>query len=183
MKKILISISIILVILISNVFGQPPAGTTNYEPGLDKFIGTWKWNDGNGNEVILKLKKVMCHTNGTTNGVDNGGYYMERLLGCHKYVHNGIVVEDNLSLYPDLTQIQKGSSMLSLATPNRIRGLFKDASLNKYENIRLTYNDVLPAPTLTWQLYNKESTYLSGVDPVPNNNTTLPKNLILIKQP
>ena len=159
---------------------QPPAGSTNYKPELDKFIGTWKWNDNSGSELILKLKKVMYFEN------QNGGYYKEILLSCHRYVQNGIVVEDNLSIFPNLLQYETGNGSTifsSSINTNTLKGLFKDALLNKYERVRLIYNTTTSSPTLTWKLTNRESTYRIGIDPVPNDNTTLPKDLILVKQP
>ena len=155
----------------------PPVGSIRYRPDLDKFVGTWKWNDNNGNEVTIKTKKILSFYN------LNGGYQIEELLVCHKYVQNGTVIEDNLSLFASLDHYVSGVMVLSRLNPTELRGLVKDSLRNKYEKIRLAYNNVLPAPTLTWKLSNRESTYLPGVDPMPDNNTTLPKNLILIKQP
>jgi hypothetical protein len=176
MKKIII---FIIILTSFKSFSQifPPAGSINYDSNLNKFEGTWKWNEGNGNEVTLKIKKIIYHYD------MNGGFSEEKLVACHKYIKNGLTVEDNLSLYPILGQDEIGSVLLSLSKPDRLRGLFKDSLLNKPENFRLTYDGSTTIPTLKWQLYVVGRTYRGGVDPVPDNNTTLPKNLILVKQP
>lgn len=177
MKKIIIILSILLNISISQSFGQPPTGSTNFEPDMDKFIGSWKWADNGGNELFLKLKKVMHYVN------SNGGYNIEVIYPCWKYTQNGIVIEDNLSLFPILGQPNISSPILSLLNSNALRGLLKDNILNKIERIRLTYNSSTNPPTLVWEVATRGGTYMPGIDPIPNNNTTLPKNLILIKQP
>jgi hypothetical protein len=176
MKKIIISICILLVAFVSNVLGQPPTGSVNYRPDLDKFIGTWKWNDGGGNEVTLMLKKIMYYED------INSGYQKEKLVACHKYIKNGVTIQDNLYLYPSLGQNETGSGLFSLSKPYRIRGMFKD-SLQKWEELRLSYNGSTPTPTLTWGISLGERTYRIGIDPVPSNATTLPKSLVLVKQP
>ena len=177
MKTILIFIIIVTSSFNCSSQNFPPAGSIRHRPELDKFVGTWKWTDGGANELIIKTKKILSHYN------MNGGFDDEELLVCHRYVQNGIVIEDNLSLFPSLDHYVSGVMVLSKLNPNELRGLVKDSLRNKYEKMRLAYNNVLPAPTLTWKLSNRESTYLPGVDPMPDNNTTLPKNLILIKQP
>lgn len=157
---------------------RPAPGSMNYKPELDKFEGIWKWNSGN-NEVTLKLKKVMFYINIPE------GFSEEVLLACHKYVNNGIVIEDNLSLYPSLGQNQTGSATLFFDNQHPaeiIWGIFTNGTLNKSEKIKLTYNSATQMPTLTWDLSNREKTYKIGIDPIPDDNTTLPKDLILTKQ-
>ena len=162
-----------------NSFSQnfPPTGSSNYDVNLNKFEGTWKWSDNVGNEFTIKIKKAMQHYE------MNGGFDDEALFLCWKYVKNNVIIEDNLSLFPTLGQSNVSSPILSLLNPNTLRGLMKDNLLNKLENIRLIYSNNSSTQTLAWKLHNITKTYMPGVTPVPDFNTTLPKDLVLIKQP
>lgn len=181
MKRIIIIILVAFSTTQSYCQIFPPTGSINYNPQLDKFVGTWKWTNGN-NEVTVKLKKMIYHYN------MNGGYDREKLVGCHRYVKNGIVIEDYLPQFDTLTQNNPVSLLLSKSknlnsNPLMVRSLVRDNALNKNEELRLTFSDSGPVPTLTWSLYPVGTTYRPGIDPTPTDDTTMPQNLVLIKQP
>jgi hypothetical protein len=181
MKRILIII--LLAFNATQSYSQifPPTGSINYHPDLDKFTGTWRWSSGN-NEVVVKIKKIMYHFK------MNGGFDEETLAGCHRYVKNGVIVEDFLPQFDIMTQTIHGSLLFSYSAninpnPLMIRSLVKDNIFNKNEEVRLTLNPNGVVPTLTWELAPIGTTYRPGIDPTPTDDTTLPQDLILIKQP
>ena len=177
MKNIISIIILVLSISFSTNAQRTPVGSVNYNSNLDKFEGTWKWNNPNSNEeMILKLKKVMYYWDLPA------GFYEEVLLSCHRYMKNGIVIEDNLSLFPTLGQNQTGDAILyESRTANDITGVFKDLLLNKNETLEITYNQA-NTPFLNWYLHKGSVPYKIGQTP-PDISTTLPRDLILLKQP
>lgn len=173
MKNIILLI-FIFTSLIKISFAQPPApGSNIVRPYLDKFQGTWKWTNGNS-EVIIKLKKI--------------NYYFEALqihedilIGSHKYINNGVVVEDYLSEFVNISQTNLSSIFLWAnmdgSEIDKISGDLKDIPKYKKALLNLDFIDGT-TPKLSWFLQAPEGTIvyptLGGV--------TLPRNLILIKQ-
>lgn len=157
MKKITISIIIILVGLILKTNAQ-----TNYTP-----IGTWRWVNGNDTvQFFFKTATVLV-------GDDDAPI----IFGFHKYVKNGIVIENNLS--------NSGSSfnqnLYSLFIPNnapvhnpRMDGQLKDITLNN--NRRMIVKRINPT-TMTVNL-----TYIQGVRNNRPYGFTLPRSFTLTKQ-
>lgn len=178
MKKIIV-FAIIIFTIFEKSFGQPPMGSVNYDPSLDKFVGTWKWTNGASDELILKLKKVMYHSN----GINHKGYYEEILQAGWKYTKNGVVIEDNLSIFTLLGPDRIEAPILSSLNQNKVRGLLKDALRNKYEYISLAYDGTTTIPSLELRLTNYFSRSRMVGQPAADTTTTLPRNLTLIKQP
>ncbi|MCU7617855.1 hypothetical protein NZ698_11650 [Chryseobacterium sp. PBS4-4] len=88
-----------LMILPTSVFSQQFNPNTSiasiqcssYTPNnqFDKFIGTWKWTNGNETLVIvLKKEKVL--------DVWKEDTCEDVLIGFHKYTKNGIIIESTL---------------------------------------------------------------------------------------
>ena len=55
---------------------------------LDRFAGTWKWQNGNSYFEIIFIKEEM---------VENTIFYSDFIVGKYKYIENGVVKEDNLT--------------------------------------------------------------------------------------
>jgi len=56
---------------------------------LGRFVGTWKWIDGNSSFEIVFTKGEMVE-------FPYGTYY-DIIIGTYKYIRNGILIVDNLS--------------------------------------------------------------------------------------
>lgn len=80
MKKIIFLI--LVFICAKNSYTQ-----IRYNPELDKFVGTWKWMSGTDTVIVILEKQVQNMP--TKNN-------LELIVGWHKYVKNGQVVESSL---------------------------------------------------------------------------------------
>lgn len=155
------------------IIAQPPAPGSNVVNNyINKFEGVWKWINGN-DTLILKLKK--------TNKLF-GDYTEDVLLGVHKYVKNGIVIDDALNKYDSMVLHYKKSTTLLYQNQgmdtSKVFGSVKDLTKKKTNNLYLQYHNGIP-PTLSWRLETAEGTFL---DPNFQSGLTMPKDIILIKQ-
>jgi hypothetical protein len=71
-----------------------PAGTyyKDMDNDLDKFVGTWKWENGN-NSWTITLEKIEYYF--------DGEYYLDLLIGEYQYIENGDLLINTLSLLND----------------------------------------------------------------------------------
>ncbi|MCX7551611.1 DUF6705 family protein [Xanthomarina sp. F2636L] len=71
-----------------------PAGTyyKDMNNDMDKFVGTWKWDNGNSSWTIT-LEKVEYFL--------IGGYYRDILIGEYQYIENGDLIINTLPLLND----------------------------------------------------------------------------------
>ena len=171
MKTILIFIFITL-----TLFGftqPPPNGSYVINNDINKFVGTWKYK--NGNDIfIIKLIKVKF---------DFKDYFEDILIGSHEYIKNGVQVEsslDNFNLLP--TNHKQRNVFLhkvdATYSPDCVVGLIKEITKNKFLTLQLTYISKA-TPELIWKSDLPEGVY---TDPNFQLGHTLPKNLVLIKQ-
>lgn len=97
MKNILLKILAFLAILlfISNTCMAQELnftpGATNPNPNLDKFVGTWRWQDGNKSFTIV-LKKV----NLTLPPIDKN-VTADMMYGFHQYNNGSGIIENSLN--------------------------------------------------------------------------------------
>ena len=166
MKKIIV----ILVIIISNacaIAQNPPVLRTlparikltqegfDANPGdyykdlddeLDKYIGTWVYDYGNGTVFTLNLRKVeMYYTPGTNYR------YTDKIIVTYKLIKNNELLVDNLSLpilpsfanIPDEIGLKYGYYGLSVAD-NTIDGFITDLTLDIIRTSEIKY---LPQPS------------------------------------
>jgi hypothetical protein len=168
MKKIIL---ISMIVISTNCFCQ----TTSQ---LDKFVGTWRWVSNNDTvSIVLEKQNVQIYP----------GYIKTLIVGWHKYVKNGILIQSsfqyigrdkNLDLNSTATDL-KTTLMGHLSSPNSIWcTTFWDLSLHKSFYLYLT---LLPNSTtqLKWNLRQHNGIY-SG----PSGTFglfTLPKSLIMAK--
>jgi hypothetical protein len=157
------------------IFAQEPlAGEYRTDNQIDKFVGTWQWVSG-FDTVIIKLKKVKyLNTDPVT-------YHDDVLMGCHKYVKNGLAIEDNLWKFNTIGQNLKGSlygwSNRRVADTLTVYSTFRDVTKNKLELIDMIYIQGA-IPQISWLLYNR-----TGIDrPGKLPGLTLPSVLTLTKQ-
>ncbi len=154
MKKILIII--IVTIITTNLFSQ-----TNYTP-----TGTWKYINGNDTITVI-FKSDQMTVAGATYPI---------LIGFHKYVKNGVIIESTLQ-HQSSNYIDNNYSIIILNFEvNDVRndGRIKDITLNYKRAIILTkINPTMMNVRLT-----------SFQDRRPNGTIsayTLPRNFQLIK--
>jgi hypothetical protein len=152
MKKIIVIL--IVTLIAGNLFGQ-----TNYTP-----TGTWKYT--NGNDTILMIFK--------SDQMTVGGVTYPVLIGFHKYVTNGNVMESTLQ-YQNTTYLDKKFSVLLYnyqASDARNDGDIKDITLNNERYIILT--------KINPNTINVRLTYIAGVRKKANQTGfTLPRNFQL----
>jgi hypothetical protein len=171
-----IIIAFVFLIISVRCFSQAPLlGEYRTDNNIDKFVGIWQWTSG-ADTVVIKLKKVKyLNTDPVT-------YHDDVLMGCHKYVKNGIILEDNISQFVNIGQNYKGSlygwSNKRVADTLTVYMTFKDVTKNKLELIDMKYVSGT-IPQMTWLLYNR--TTISGV-PGRVPGLTLPSSLVLTKQ-
>lgn len=150
------------------------------DPEADKFVGTWKWISGNDTVIIVLEKQIYC--------IPFTGKSCEALVGWHKYVKNGMLVQSSLqyegrdvnidfnSTDTDYKTTINGNSRYSNAVLFRT---FWDLTLHKNFYLYLT---LLPGSLTqaSWRLVEPPGIYTG-----PNGTAgmfTLPKNITLTKQ-
>lgn len=165
-----------MTLISASAFSQ---ATTN--PELDKFVGTWRWTSGNDTVIIVLQKQVTNLPTGTSSN--------EILVGWHKYVENGQLIQsslqyigqdinnENIPLGNDLNITLYGFTK----SPTEMWFVrFWDLTLHKNCNLFLK---LLPNTTTqaTWKLTNPNGTRYSGPSGT-YNQFTLPIDLVLTKQ-
>ena len=136
------------------------------DTAIDKFAGTWMWKSSADTILLVLQKQVSVFPNGIANEV---------LVGWHKYVKNGQLVQPSLQhvgLNFDSSSVPLGTDLKVTLyafsrTPTRIWFVgFWDLITHKECQL---YFELLPNSTTqaSWNLYGQ---------------TQLPTNLILTKQ-
>jgi hypothetical protein len=170
--KRLITVLIILIIDIKIVIAQKPQpGEYIINNDIDKFVGTWQWVSGN-DTVVVKLKKVKFL-------MPQILYHDDIIMGCHKYVKNGVVIEDFLWKFNSIGQNTRGTIFGGgdYYDINKVETTFRDSAKHKMSKIDMKYINT-PIPQISWLLYN----YTSIIKPPVLPGNTLPSHLILTKQ-
>jgi uncharacterized protein DUF6705 len=150
------------------------------DPEADKFVGTWRWTSGTDTVIIVLEKQVY--------NIPITGSNAEALVGWHKYVKNGQVIQSSLQYVGRDVNIDSNSTSLDFKTTlngntrSSTAVLFRTFwDLTLHKNFEL-YFSLLPGSTTqaTWKLTEPQGIY-NG----PNGTSgmcTLPKSLTLIKQ-
>ncbi|MGI9652449.1 DUF6705 family protein [Chryseobacterium sp. RLHN22] len=139
---------------------------------LDKFVGTWKYNQ-NGKIFTVNLQKSEMKKLAT--------YYVDELNGFFKYIDNNSTIVDTSS-YP-LSNSKITGAWISVDNPNKVILLFNDPERPKMSSrVTLTYSNINGVEKLHWDL--KLTGYVSSRDPNMNQATDfrVPTNVELIKQ-
>ena len=162
-----------LIIVGNSIQAQPTLNEYRINNNIDKFVGTWKWTLGQ-DEVIINLKKVKFYFTRT-----NISFYEDVLMGTHKYVKSGIVIEDKNFLFPNIGQNLRGSIFGGDINDdaNKTELTIRDQIKYKKEILELTYVAAV-TPQLIWNLYERGG----YVGPPKIQGITLPTQLVLIKQ-
>ena len=170
--KILVLIPIFLASCCRMIAQPPTPGSNIINNNINKFEGTWQWISGT-DTLILKLKKLNTSFDTYTEDV---------LMGVHKYVKNGSVIEDALNRFDSITiNFKKRTALLyqNLGDDtSKVIGSLKDLTKKKTNNLFLEYVAGTP-PTIIWHLETTEGTF---IDPNFQYGLTMPKDIILTKQ-
>ncbi len=75
----------------TNDFNNSGEYLKDFDNNLDKFIGAWKWEEGNSSFIIEFEKREMVSYQPYFN------YYADIIIGKYKYVENGIEIVNNLN--------------------------------------------------------------------------------------
>jgi hypothetical protein len=62
---------------------------------LDKYVGSWEYNNGNGTILTIKIQKRSQLITVTPKG---SYYYYDKIISTYKLVKNGVTLVDNLNL-------------------------------------------------------------------------------------
>ena len=169
--------SILLTILVtfqSLVFGQ-----IHTDPGLDKFVGHWRWiNLADTVEIILQKQTVTNPMSFNT---------VEVIAGWHRYVKNGMVQQSSVQfvgtvLFSDFNNPASYEKVTMVAGSYGVNALlvspFIDIQLHKNFELFLT---LLPnsLTQLNWDLRQPRGLYAGPAG--LNGVFSLPKNLVLTK--
>ena len=151
----------------------------DFNNDLDKYVGIWKWEEGNSSFTIKFEKIEMLSFQPYFN------YYADIIIGRYKYVENGITIADNLNetyngdylMYPIKTSFNQSNL-------NELNITFRDYPKQKTGGGYIIINTTISPPTIEWLAVGNsivlidDETSIDGWS-VPIGNTN-PK--ILIKQ-
>ena len=139
---------------------------------LDKFVGTWKFNQ-NGQVFTVTLNKAEM--------VDLDGYYKDMLKGSYRYVNNGNVVVDTQNLTGTSSRIT--GAMIWRTDSNKLSLFFYDPARPKMGcKLILTYSNIRGAEKLNWKLLLTGYLPILPGEPTPQLDFRVPTNCELIKQ-
>ncbi len=150
-------------------------GYHHLDPGAKKFAGIWEWKKGNDSfMLILSFQEVEFkrYLKGVTADV---------ILGWHKFVKNGKVVEDSTPFkYSNFCKgkwtILSGSGMLD---KNLLEGTIQHKSKKKSVNFKIKYIDTDHIKLVT--VFNIPGTKVSTDEHPYDSSISLPQNIVLTR--
>ena len=160
------------------IYSQPPInGEYLKYDYLDKYQGTWMWTSGS-DTVIIKLKKLVDTSNGPVIT-----FYSDDLFGVHKYIQNGVVIENSLPIFDTITYSHTDSNTIT-GTGRRgsdtswVKCYLTDITKKKELYLRLSYINNNP-PQLKWETFDAIEVL---IDDGHLPGFTMPRNIVLTKQ-
>ncbi len=170
--KLLYLFSLVFLLVHSNyLFSQTPApGSNILRPELDKYVGSWICTNG-VDEIVIQLKKVNYL-------FQNSQYAEDIIMGCHKYIKNGSLVENCLPDFPFIGQSKKGSIFIYIEplapNINKLTGTLVDSLKHKNQELNIEYRLNNKIEELVWNLTSPGDLLL----PPAESGITLPSDLI-----
>jgi hypothetical protein len=175
MKNIL-SMLFILITTTAKSQNYPQPNTNDSDPNLDKFVGTWLWQNGNSSlKLILKKENALM--------LFPENYFSDVMIGFHKFISNGSVIED-FSTFNTTNFSNKKWSIISGTDINNVN-LLKGTIYHKVKNksVKFEIEYLSPTQIKLVSLKDKPGTKISiGSQPAYDWSITLPQNIILTKQ-
>lgn len=145
-------------------------------PNADKFMGTWKWQNGN-NSLKLTFKKE----NILLPFPDN--VHADWVIGFHKFVNNGSTIEDS-SMFSSTNYVDKKNTIVAGSKngfPNILHGYIQHKSKNKSVEFEIEFIDATHIKLVS--LKNRPGLKVSAPGQPPFDwSIALPQNIILNKQ-
>ena len=154
---------------------------------LNKFVGTWVYNDGN-TTLVIQLQKVVQHY--------NGEWYEDLLIGEYQYIENGVEVFNSLSRlnsplvnnaqhYLDGNQLLKKTQIVSCEdcdiAERRVLLFFSDPERKYLHNkLAVRYVDNNGVESIEVKLVSSGS-YVSPYENAPKESRVPYGNYTLIK--
>jgi hypothetical protein len=156
-------VNIRLVILVILVFSMPVIAQCQLT--LSDYIGTWRWNSGNGDTFLLVLKPVAGQ---------------RKLIGYHSYIKNGVVVENNIPQTPGRTY-DSATVSGELDDKGNLFYLIRDVKREAFYMGKLAmFSFTKERACFYTTIVERKHLIFDGVNPIPRGRT-FPDNLILDK--
>lgn len=174
MKKSTLYLLIFLLCLSNCSISQnPPPGSNIIRPELDKYVGNWICNSG-ADEVVIQLKKINYY-------FQKSQFHEDIIVGVHKYIHNGNLVENYLPDFPLIGQNKLGTIFIYirplLPDPNKLIGTFVDNRKFKNEDLKIEFRTNSGQDELIWSLSSQGDLIV----PPSESGLTLPSELVFRK--
>ncbi|MDH6250466.1 hypothetical protein M2347_000193 [Chryseobacterium sp. H1D6B] len=154
----------------------PQDGDNILNNNLDKFVGTWKWEEnGKSLEIILKKENVKIPVNMNLHG--------DVLYGYHEYKINGSIIESSKS-YINSNFYDKKHSLFTMGSqdsPDQLKLGITHLSKNKAVNSIIQYIDANHIKLVKVENYAGTKVSFEGQPPY-DSSISLPQNIILTKQ-
>ncbi|WP_312171233.1 DUF6705 family protein [Chryseobacterium sp.] len=176
MKNIIYLIFALFMVNINAQNTLPQSGDNILDPNADKFMGTWKWQNGNNSlTIIMKKENVLVPF--------PENVHADWVIGFHKFVNNGAVIEDS-TMFSNANYNDKKNSIVAGSKngfPNILHGGIYHKSKNKFVEFEIEYIDATHIKLLS--LKNRPGLKVSAPGQPPFDwSITLPQNIILTKQ-
>lgn len=173
MKKTIFILIVFCSLYSSAQLPPHPPGSYIINTNIDKFVGTWISISGTDTLTIVLHKEKIFFPNPLS-------YDQDMLIGWHRYVKNGQLIESSLQYVGD--SYSNGHFTLFGTSENSTKVRFTtfiDLSKNKIsDNLRLTIKgNQVPFPRAVWELKNSQGLKIGGYD----FGFTVPQTLVLYK--
>ncbi len=149
---------------------------TNNE--MDKYVGTWKWAQGNKEFILTLIKQIKHHYHQTGN--DN--YYEDRLIGYYQVKENGNIIADTAA--DNLSNDFGAKVMFTLICDNIIQSI----SFNDYLKGGVKFDAILEKLSPTQMKFKAKLSADAYTEPNPGEivyygtGSTFPLDVVLTKQ-
>lgn len=136
---------------------QPNGNITN--SSLDKFVGTWMWNNGTDTlKIVLKKENILLPFPENSRA--------DAIVGFHIFKQGNNIVESSINyvntVYADKKCTILGGNSVGFDNPNEIGGSLKNMAKNKLGQLKLVINSSLNQ--LSWTLKNREGVKIGNYD-------------------
>lgn len=176
MKNIILIFTILFSAIVYSQDSTPKPGDNILDPGADKFVGNWLWQEGTTSlTIILKKENVLIPFIKDVRA--------DFTLGYHKFIKDGIVVEDYTMFSNKNFSDKKNSITSGTDSDNRniLNGYIIHSSKDKSIKFELEYIDANHIKLRN--LKNKEGVKIRVPgQPAYDWSISLPQNIILTRQ-
>ena len=146
-------------------------GDNYLNSNLDKFVGTWKYSNSNQSLIIIfKKENIKLPVQNNVRA--------DALIGFHKFVNKGYIIEDT-TIYSNTNYADKKGSLFDFGDENStiyIEPNLFNKSKNKYVDVKIQYIDSNHIKIIS--IKNTPGLKLKPFDP----SIIYPQNIILTKQ-